>query len=382
MLHHGQGEVAENLPRFSVLACGRRWGKSQLGTELSIKAALEGKHAWWVGPDFPTASVGWRMMLDMAAQIPIMHEQKAEMRISAPNGGWVQVKSAESGLRGEGLDFVVVDEAAHIPKFDEMWTQALRPALSDRKGGALFISTPRGMNHFYELYRMAQETEEWRAWQYPTWSNPFIDPAEIEVARQQLPALVFRQEYGAEFVQLAGALFRREFFSVVDERPDVHYVRSWDLAVSTKTSGDYTAGALVGFCDDGRLVIADIVRGRWEWPDAVRVIANTARGDGYGVVQGIECVGAQTGMLQTLEREPTLIDLPFTPVQVDKDKITRAMSWLARAEQGKVELVRGAWNAAFLDEVCAFPETVHDDQVDAVSGAVQMLATSGPLLLW
>ncbi len=373
-LHQAQGKIVDELPRFGVLSAGRRWGKSQLGTELCIKAALEGKRAWWVGPDYPTASVGWRMLLEMAQQIPVMEPRLAELRILAPGGGWVQVKSAESSLRGEGLDFMVIDEAAHIPKFDEMWTQALRPALSDRQGGALFISTPKGMNHFYELWRMAETTDGWRAWQFPTSSNPYIDKAEIDIARAELPALVFRQEYGAEFVQLAGALFRREWFDILDSAPAGRYVRSWDLAISTNSQGDYTVGARVGFTTDGRIIVSDIARGRWEWPDVVKIIGNTARGDGLPIMQGIECVGTQTGMLQTVQREPGLSGLTFRPIQVDKDKLTRCMPWLARAEQGKVALVRGAWNAAFLDEICGFPETEHDDQVDAVSGAVALFS--------
>lgn len=215
-LHPAQFQVLSELPRFGILAAGRRWGKSQLGTELCVKAALEGRRAWWVGPDFPTASVGWRMMSDMARQIPGMTEHKADMRIDGINGGWVQVKSAESTLRGEGLDFMVIDEAAHIPKFDVMWQQALRPALSDRQGGALFISTPKGHNHFHDLWHNAEHAPGWARWQFPTWSNPHIAPEEIEVARQELPALVFRQEYSAEFVQMSGAFFKREWFHIVE----------------------------------------------------------------------------------------------------------------------------------------------------------------------
>jgi len=91
-------------------------------------------------------------------------------------------------------------------------------------------------------------------------------------------------------------------------------------------------------------------------------------------------VGAQKGMYQSLMREPALVGLAFSPVPVNKDKMIRAQPWLARAEQGKVVMVRGEWNAAFLDEVCAFPETDHDDQVDTISGAVQMIGNVGPLV--
>ncbi len=135
----------------------------------------------------------------------------------------------------------------------------------------------------------------------------------------------------------------------------------------------------VGLTDDGTLIIADVARGRWEWPDALRNIGQVARMDGRSVHQGIEDVGVQKGMYQLLMREPSLVGLTIRPVKVDTDKITRTNPWLARAEQGKVVLVRGNWNAAWLDEVLAFPESVHDDQVDGTSGAVQMLTRTGVL---
>ncbi len=340
------------------------------------REAGNGGRAWWIAPAYPTGLIGWRLMKSLTRQIPGTLPRETELMISFPGGGWLQVKSADKppSLRGEGLDLIVVDEAAHIPRFDEVWEQSLRPALSDREGDALFISTPKGFNHFWELYKRAETDPTWAAFQYPTSTNPYIATAEIEEAKRQLPLLVFRQEYGAEFVQLAGALFQREWFNIIEKAPEgIRYVRFWDLATSIKTSADYTVGAKVGLTSKGLLVVADVARGRWEWPDAVKVIGETARMDGPAVMQGIEAAGVQRGMYQTLIREPKLIGLPFKQIEVTRDKLTRAMPWLARAEQGMVALVRGAWNAGWLDEVCAFPETEHDDQVDATSGAVAML---------
>ena len=359
-----------------MIAAGRRFGKTRLGVTECVETACKGGHAWWVAPAYPTGLIGWRLMKILGRQIPGTLPRESELMLTFPGGGWVQVKSADkpASLRGEGLDLVVVDEAAHIPKFDEVWEQSLRPALSDREGDALFISTPKGFNHFWELYKRAEDDEKWASFQYPTSTNPYISPAEIEEARRQLPSLVFRQEYGAEFVQLAGALFQREWFNIIEKAPEnINYVRFWDLAASTKTSADYTVGAKVGLTRKGLLVIADVARGRWEWPDAVKVIGNTALADGGPVRQGIEAAGVQRGMHQILMREPSLVKVGFWPIEVTKDKMARCNPWLARAEQGLVALVRGEWNQSWLDEVCAFPETEHDDQVDAVSGAVDML---------
>ena len=375
-LHEGgQRQIKDCTARYIVIDAGRRWGKTRLGVALCTEAGLSGKRAWWVGPDYPTATVGWRPLLHLAAQIPGTVPRLTDRMVHYPGGGWVQVKSADrpESLRGEGLDLVVIDETAHIPKFLEAWQQSLRPALSDRQGKAIFISTPRGFNHFWELYKEAERLDGWASFQHPTWDNPYIAESEIEDAKKLLPSLVFRQEYGAEFVQLAGALFQREWFNVIEKAPEgIRYVRFWDLAASTKTSADYTVGAKVGLTRKGLLVIADVARGRWEWPDAVKVIGETALMDGKAVTQGVEAAGVQRGMYQILIREPKLVGIPFRAIEITKDKLTRAMPWLARAEQTMVALVRGEWNAAWLDEVCAFPETEHDDQVDAVSGAVQM----------
>lgn len=383
--HDGQRQVHEALHdgRVVVLDSGRRWGKTRLGVNECLDAAARGGRAWWVAPSYKVAAVGWRPLQDIGERIGA-EVRRVDRQVTLPSGGWVQVRSADdpASLRGEGLDLVVVDEAAHISKFEEAWKQALRPALSDRKGKALFISTPKGFNHFYELYRDCDSRDDWQAFQFPSWTNPYLDADEIEDAKRDLPDLVFRQEYGAEFVQLAGALFRREWFGIIDDAPELRYARYWDLAASEKKTADYTVGAKVGLASDGALVIADIVRGRWEWPDAIRAIGQTAKMDGPAVTQGIEDVGVQKGLYQMLIREPSLVGLPFVPVGVHKDKLTRATPWLARAEQSKVDLVRGNWNAAFLDEVCAFPEVNHDDQVDAVSGAVQMLSTTGVRVLW
>jgi len=145
-----------------------------------------------------------------------------------------------------------------------------------------------------------------------------------------------------------------------------------DLAASTKESADFTAIAVVATDDDANVYILDVIRGRWEWPIARRIIAQAAISHQPRVV-GVEKVGFQLAAIQDLMRQPDLMGVAIKGIPVDRDKLSRALPWLARAEQGKMKLIRGSWNAAFLDEVCAFPETEHDDQVDAVSGAVQML---------
>ena len=209
--HLGQMEVAQSPARFRVAACGRRrWGKTRLGAALCVKTAADGGRAWWVAPTYPVAMVGWRLIRRLALQVPGAEVRQSERLVTFPNGGEIQVRSADNpdSLRGEGLDFVVMDECAFI--HEDAWQEAIRPALSDRKGRAMFISTPKGRNWFYRLWLRCVDDydHEWHGWQLPTAANPYIDPAEIEAARLGLPERVFAQEYLAQFLDDAGGAFR------------------------------------------------------------------------------------------------------------------------------------------------------------------------------
>jgi len=384
-LHRSQADIVHSPARFKVVCCGRRFGKTRLAVLMAVAEMLSGGAVMWVAPSFDKAMIGWRLFEEVGRQIPLMTLRRGERRIVYPNGGWIAVYSADSegGLRGEGVSLLIVDECAYVRDFDRIWEQELRPSLTDRKGRAVFISTPRGFNHFYDLFSNASRDDDWQSWQLPSSANPFLDAAEIESARRSLPALIFRQEYLAEFVQLSGAMFRREWFEVVDRHPPLTVqVRHWDLAATQKTTGDYSAGCKIGLDADGNAYILDLIHERLEWPALLRTITQTALADGADVPQSVETAGVQKGLLDLLLAEPALSGIAVRGITPTGDKITRANAWLARAEQGKVKLLRGAWNAAWLDEVCAFPEAEHDDIVDAVSGAFAALGNSKSIFAW
>lgn len=380
-MHPRQAAIYHHPARFKVISAGRRFGKTILAARKHTELTVKQLRSWWVAPTYQIAEIGWRAISVIARKIDTAKIYRGDKIVEIGNG-FVQVRSADSegGLRGEGLDYMTLDEAAHIRNLKDVWEQELRPSLADRQGGAMFISTPKGYNYFYELYKQAEIDPAWKSWQVPSWDNPYLAAAEIEAARKSLPSLVFRQEFGAEFVQLAGAMFRREYFQIVDAS-EVPYlkntVRFWDLAASTKTLADYTAGCKLGMDEDGNVYILDMVRARYEWPQLVRVFKTTATNDGGSVTQGIETTGTQRGFLDLVMAEPTLAGLAIQGYTPDKDKITRAQPMLARAEQGKVKVVRAGWTNDFIDELCAFePDCDHDDQVDAASGALHMLSNT------
>lgn len=221
-LHSQQRLIWDDPARFQVVSAGRRFGKSRLASLRCVVAAMQGRRAWWVFPSYPMAAVGWRMLKRLAVQIPGVVMREVDRLIEFPSGGAVQIRSADNpdSLRGESLDELIMDEAAFMR--EEAWTEALRPTLSDRKGRAVFISTPKGRNWFWRAWQLGQSGDpEWKSWQFPTTSNPYIDPAEVEAARRNLPERIFAQEYLAEFIEDGGGVFRRVMEAATAEQEDV-----------------------------------------------------------------------------------------------------------------------------------------------------------------
>lgn len=212
------------------------------------------------------------------------------------------------------------------------------------------------------------------------YDNPYLmetDPLYVE--RLSALPMVERERllHGNWEITPKGNVFQADWFKVVKGEPnDVRrWVRSWDLAVSTKTSADYTSSARVGLGNDGTLYIADVLRFRAEWPDTRRRIIEKASQE-PGVIVAVERVAFQLAALQDLRRDPAMVAVELRDVVPDRDKLSRAYAWSDRAERGKVVLVDGPWVPGFINECVAFSGdgTTHDDQIDAVSGGVSLLA--------
>ena len=239
--HSGQLEVHNSDARFKVLSAGRRWGKTRLGVNECLDAASKGGRAWWVSPSYKTSEVGWRPLRQIARKIPNAEVRLVDRMVTLPGGGFVAVRSADNpdSLRGEGLDFVVMDECAFMQR--EAWTEAIRPALSDRLGKALFISTPKGRNWFWESYQRGINGEEgWQSWTFPTVNNPYIQASEVEAAKRDLPEIIYRQEYLAEFVDDQGGVFRRVQEAAVLSPQEPQAGRQYVAGVDVAASVDYT----------------------------------------------------------------------------------------------------------------------------------------------
>lgn len=238
--HPGQKDILRETNRFNVVACGRRFGKTILGTHRFARAVLEGKPAGWFAPTYKYLTDVWRAS-ERILKPGIKVLSKQERRIELINGGVAEFWSLEDKDAGRGRKYAlaVIDEAAAVKDLGEIFNEAIRPTLTDLRGGADFLSTPKGMNFFWHCFARGTDLSEreWSSWCKPTIDNPYIAPSEVEAARTQLPDRVFRQEYLAEFIEDAGGVFRRVRESVdvgrtgpIEPRPGCYYAIGVDLA--------------------------------------------------------------------------------------------------------------------------------------------------------
>lgn len=228
-LHACQQAVFDSPARFRVAACGRRFGKTVLGAVECFIEAWDnpGATVWWVAPTTKQARLAKRQLLKMLPK-SLYHINNTLGEFTLVNGSRICLLSAEryDNLRGEGVDFVVIDEAAFIS--EEAWTEALRPSLSDRGGRALFISTFKGENWFWKLHTQAGNPDQtdWDAFLYPTSSNPYIPPAELVAAKRSMPYSKYMQEYECSVTSYEGAIFDGELLLAAAERGKAQFERT------------------------------------------------------------------------------------------------------------------------------------------------------------
>lgn len=370
-LHPGQLEVLRHPARFKIVVAGRRWGKTRLGVLMALDRAIRGGRVWWVAPVYNMANAGWELLVRLAGRVPGIQIRLAERIVQVPGGGQLWVRSADNPhrLRGFGLDLVVLDEAAFMRR--EVWYEVIRPALMDRQGEAVFISTPFGRNWFYDLVQTAESLPNWKVWRFPSAANPFLSPEELEDIRLSTPTMFYRQEALAEFISgVEGAIIRREWIRVAAPPPleGLRISQGVDLAISKREGADYTAIATVGRDSEGRIWVLDVVRARLTFHETLQLIQSLAAKWKPGVI-AIERVQYQAAVVQELLRTTSLPVVPATP---DRDKLTRALPVAARYEQG---LIYHAPNLPreFEEELLSFPEGEYDDQVDALVYAVSHL---------
>src|SRR5210317_55845 len=279
-----QQEVWEDPTRFKIVAAGRRTGKSRLAAWLLIVNALQSNRGtvFYVAPTQGQArDIMWETLMDLGHSV-ISSSHINNLQIKLVNGATISLKGGDrpETMRGVSLKFLVLDEYADIKP--DVWEQILRPALADQKGHAMFIGTPMGRNHFYELYKYAEmgDDETYKAWHFTSYDNPLLDPEEIDVAKKSMSSYAFRQEFMASF-EAAGSEMFKEDWVVVEDDPQIEgdYYIAIDLAgfqevakKKTKNSRlDNTSIAVVKVGESG-WVIENIIYGRWTLEETAQKI--------------------------------------------------------------------------------------------------------------
>lgn len=206
--HNAQREILTAIGRFNVVCCGRRFGKTTLAQIMVAQRLLEGRRVLYCAPTYAQAMETWRSVRGLLSRVTArVSESRRELQSVTAGVFAVQSLANENTLRGAGWDFIIVDEAAIVPSLARVWNEVLRPMLLDNNGGALFMSTPRGYNDFYELYRMAESNPDWRSFRYPSSANPRLSATELAVMRASMPLSSYQQEVEALFVARAGLVF-------------------------------------------------------------------------------------------------------------------------------------------------------------------------------
>lgn len=229
ILTPAQNEIGADTHRFRVLNCGRRFGKTTLAVEeIKGKAISRASRIAYIAPTYQQArDIAWEQLKrEMRGAIVSINESRLEIRVRTVNEqeslivlrGWESIET----LRGQQFDFIVIDEVASMRNFWMNWQEVIRPTLTDTKGDALFISTPKGFNHFYDLFNLQDEDQDYKSFHFTTYDNTHIPVEEIDKARNEIGEDRFAQEYLADFRKTEGLVYK-EFSR------DTHVLTDWQL---------------------------------------------------------------------------------------------------------------------------------------------------------
>lgn len=221
--HPKQQELINDNHRYKVIRCGRRFGKTVYAVNLIIsQAVLNPGDYWFVAPTYRQAKeIAWRVFEKYLPRELVSKKNETELSINLTNGSRISLKGCDNpdSLRGVGLDGVVLDEYAFAQPY--AWT-VISPILQDRRGWAVFISTPDGYNHFYEMYNKEQADEDFKSFHFTSYDNPYLDPGELNKEKERMSTERFSQEYEAEFMRRTGAIwpmFKRDVHVVPRRQP-------------------------------------------------------------------------------------------------------------------------------------------------------------------
>ena len=378
-----QQEVINDPSRFKVIAAGRRCGKTYFAAITLILAAMDGNPGgvMYIGPTQGLArDLMWDLLKELAGDI-IESSNINNLEIVLSGGNKIALKGSDrpDTLRGYSLKHLVCDEFAFFK--EGVFDTILRPALADRKGTAMFISTPEGRNGFYDVYMNGElGKKDWKSWHLTTHDNPMIDPEEIAAAKETMAGWQYRQEFEASFNAKGSEFFDTEAFSYYDERPESamgSYYIAVDLAGFESDRGqktkrrDNSAMSVVYVTDAGTWYVEDIQYGRWTLDETCQKIFDAVakyKPISVGIEKGIGQQAVMNPLNDIMRRTHRVfrIELLTHGNQKKEDRILWALQ--GRFEHGKIKLKTAPWNPALVDEASGFPSSlVHDDLIDSLA---------------
>lgn len=387
-----QAQVKRQARRFNVVDVGRRSGKTTFGGLLAIEKPLAGGVCWWIAPTYSQGEFGWAVIKQLSLQIPGVKIREGDRQVIYPSKGTVQIKTGDNPdtLKGAGLDRAIFDEAALLKQ--SVWTESVRPALSDKRGDAFFLSTPKGMgNWFHKLYGYGLDPLklDWMSWKFPTQiANPNIGQDEIDAARNDMPERLFLQEYMAEFIEDSGSVFRN--VDAVSTGTLLHEAipgRRYGAAVDWGRSNDFTA-----------ISVWDILARREVYLDRFTDINfSIQRGRIRALVDrfNLEWVYAEKNSMgwpnvEALQEEGINI-LAFDTTQTSKPLIIEGLA--LACEKENIELINDDYailemKSYEMDRLPSgkfrygAPEGLHDDTVIARAIALYGIENTTAILVW
>ena len=386
-----QQEVWNAETRYKVVAAGRRTGKSRLAANVLLYKALtcptKTAKVFYVAPTQGQAKdIMWDLIQEIAGDL-VAATHKNDCTITLKNGVTIALKGADrpQTMRGVSLWYVVLDEYADIKP--DVWETILLPALSDHEGDALFIGTPMGRNHFYELYMSARlgDDPDFEAFHYTSLDNPFLSKDVISRAKKSMSSHNFQQEYMASFEAQGSQLFKEEWIEFADYSPnDGEYYIAIDPAgfeahkkkQTKNTKLDDTAICVVKAGRKGWFV-EDIIHGRWTLAETSEKIFNACikyQPVRVGIERGIAQQAIMSPLQDLMRQTGQFINIELL-THGNKSKVDRVMWALqGKFENGYITLAEADWNATFLDQLYQFPSPLtHDDLLDSLAYIDQLV---------
>ena len=244
-----QAELHQKLDRFNVLVCHRRFGKTVFAINQLLKDLFMCPHAnaraAYLSPLYSQSKkVAWDYVKHFSRAIPGAKFNEQELRADFADGSRLQLFGCDSPdtLRGQYYDSVCLDEFAQMSP--RVWSEVIRPALSDRQGRAIFIGTPMGHNNFYDRYMACQSLDGWYSALYKASDTGVVAEEELAAAKREMTDAEYQQEFECSWsAAIRGAYWAKEMAQAEDEGritsvpyDDQHpVITSWDLGIKDST---------------------------------------------------------------------------------------------------------------------------------------------------